>query len=105
MDIQKLNMQKQQLAQAGWKETGDGKMINPNTREVWDPSSAGKVLGDLSHLGYNADGTPIANGMAWAKNNNPAGLSWNANFDNPKPGSLAYDLLQKGIQYTKGTAR
>ena len=32
-------------------------------------------------------------GQAWAKNNNPAGITWNANFDNPKPGSTAQRLI------------
>jgi len=32
--------------------------------------------------------------QAWAKNNNPAGITWNANFDNPQIGSTAYALQQ-----------
>jgi len=39
--------------------------------------------------------------QAWAKNNNPAGITWNANFDNPKPGTTAYALQQAGIKYSK----
>lgn len=39
MKQQQLDMQRQQLAGQGWQEMNDGsgKMINPRTREVWDP--------------------------------------------------------------------
>jgi len=43
--------------------------------------------------------------QARAKNNNPAGITRNGNFDNPKPWTTAYALQQAGIQYNKGTAR
>lgn len=43
------------------------------------------TLGDMRSLGYDANGNPKANGYAWAKNNNPAGLTWNANFDSKTP--------------------
>lgn len=39
------------------------------------------------------------------KNNNPAGITWNSGFDNPKPGNTAYMLKQAGISFFKGTAR
>lgn len=38
-------------------------------------SPTGKATGDLRYL---ADQFP---NEAWAKNNNPAGITWNANFD------------------------
>lgn len=43
--------------------------------------------------------------QARAKNNNPAGITWNANFDNPKPWTTAYALQQAGVNYEKGTPR
>jgi len=43
--------------------------------------------------------------QARAKNNNPAGITWNANFDNPKPWTTAYALQQAGVNYSKWTAR
>lgn len=43
--------------------------------------------------------------QARAKNNNPAGITRNWNFDNPKPWTTAYALQQAGIQYNKGTPR
>ena len=43
--------------------------------------------------------------QAWAKNNNPAGITWNANFDKMTPGSTADKLRQAGIQFSKGTDR
>lgn len=46
-------------------------------------------------------------GQAWAKNNNPAGITWNANFDNPDrdPNSTAARLKAAGINFSKGTPR
>jgi hypothetical protein len=38
-------------------------------------SPTGEATGDLRYL---ADQFP---NQAWAKNNNPAGITWNANFD------------------------
>lgn len=49
----------------------------------------------MRSLGYDANGNPKANGFAWAKNNNPAGITWNANFENKTPGSLADRLAKK----------
>ncbi len=43
--------------------------------------------------------------QARAKNNNPAWITRNWNFDNPKPWTTAYALQQAGIQYSKGTPR
>lgn len=43
--------------------------------------------------------------MAAFKNNNPAGITWNASFDDPKPGSTAQRLIDAGITFHKGTAR
>ena len=54
-------------------------------------------LGDMRYL---------ANQFPWqarAKNNNPAGITWNANFDNPKPWTTAYALQQAGVRFEKGT--
>lgn len=62
-------------------------------------------LGDMRSLWYDANGNPKANGFAWAKNNNPAWITWNANFDNPTPGSLADRLKKKWINFVKGTER
>ena len=43
--------------------------------------------------------------VAAFKNNNPAGITWNANFDNPTPGSTAQRLIDAGVSFSKGTAR
>ena len=43
--------------------------------------------------------------QAWAKNNNPAWITWNTNFDNPKPWTTAYALQQAWIKYSMWTAR
>lgn len=53
-------------------------------------------------LRYLADQFPW---QAWAKNNNPAGITWNANFDNPKPWTTAYALQQAWVNFQKWTAR
>lgn len=59
----------------------------------------GNVMGDLR---YMADKFPW---QARAKNNNPAGITWNTNFDNPKEWSTAQRLINAGIQFEKGTPR
>ena len=43
--------------------------------------------------------------QARAKNNNPAWITWNANFDNPTTWSTASLLQQAGINFQKGTQR
>ena len=43
--------------------------------------------------------------QARAKNNNPAGITWDAYFDNPKPWTTAYALQQAGVSFEKGTPR
>lgn len=53
-------------------------------------------------LRYLADQFP---NQAWAKNNNPAGITWNGNFDNPKPWTTAYALQQAWVNFQKWTAR
>ena len=63
--------------------------------------SGGAPLGDLRGLQGQFPG------QAWAKNNNPAGITWNKNFDNPdaNPNSTAARLKAAGINFEKGTAR
>ena len=39
------------------------------------------------------------------KNNNTGWITWNSNFENPKPGTTAYILRQNGINFHKWTAR
>ena len=68
--------------------TGQYDVISPIT--AWSG-------GDLRYL---ADQFP---NQAWAKNNNPAGITWNANFD--KWTGTAKLLTEAGIQFSKGTAR
>lgn len=75
--------QQQQIALA--QAVQNGTLTPEQAAQFGYNANAGQELGDLSSLGYNADGTPKANGYAWAKNNNPAGISWNAGFDNPTP--------------------
>jgi hypothetical protein len=70
---------------------------NPNERI--NITGGGEWLWDLRWL---------ASQFPWqarAKNNNPAGITRNGNFDNPKPWTTAYALQQAGIQYNKGTPR
>lgn len=71
------------------------------TGSQWTPiqwaQSGGSATGDLRGL---ASQYPW---QAWAKNNNPAGITWNSNFDQWK-GTAAL-LQQAGIQYSKGTER
>lgn len=72
--------------------------LNPSTGqyEVINPITAW-TGGDLRYL---ANQFPW---QAWAKNNNPAGITWNANFD--KWTGTAKLLADAGINYSKGTAR
>lgn len=79
----------QVIARIGWSGT---------TQMPWS-------LGDMRSLWYDSNGNPKANGYAWAKNNNPAGITWNANFANMTPGSLADRLAKKWIKFTQGTER
>lgn len=70
---------------------------NPNERI--NITGGGEWLWDLRGL---------ASQFPWqarAKNNNPAWITRNGNFDNPKPWTTAYALQQAGIQYDKGTPR
>lgn len=70
---------------------------NPNERI--NITGGGEWLWDLRGL---------ASQFPWqarAKNNNPAWITRNGNFDNPKPWTTAYALQQAGIQYNKGTPR
>lgn len=57
----------------------------------------GEATGDLRYL---ASKYPW---QAWAKNNNPAGITWNSNFD--KWTGTAKLFADAGIKFEKGTAR
>ena len=73
-----------------------------------------KSSGTVSNVN-NVNPTAIANGgdlrylsnqypwQAWAKNNNPAGITWNSNFD--KWTGTAKLLTDAGISYSVGTPR
>lgn len=70
-----------------------------------NPSIQIKIWGGMEWLW---DMRYLANQFPWqarAKNNNPAGITWNANFDNPKPWTTAYALQQAGVRFEKGTPR
>lgn len=70
-----------------------------------NPSVQIKIWGGMEWLW---DMRNIASQFPWqarAKNNNPAGITWNANFDNPKPWTTAYALQQAGVRFEKGTPR
>lgn len=70
-----------------------------------NPSVQIKIWGDMTWLW---DMRYLANQFPWqarAKNNNPAGITWNANFDNPKPWTTAYALQQAGVSFEKWTPR
>ena len=70
------------------QETGQYEIISPiDIGTGWD-------------LRYLADQFP---NQAWAKNNNPAGITWNANFD--KWTGTAKLLADAGIQFAKWTPR
>lgn len=78
-----------------------------DTWYAFDPTTgqATKIAGKLSatwDLRWLASQFPW---QAWAKNNNPAGITWNTNFDNPKPWTTAYALQQAWIRYEKWTPR
>lgn len=75
--------------------------VTPQTQTVapYTGSMGWNATGDLRGL---ASQFPW---QAWAKNNNPAGITWNANFDNPKPGSTAQRLIDAWVQFSKGTPR
>jgi ribosomal protein S13 len=64
--------------------------------EIVDPTTAWSG-GDLRYL---ANQFPW---QAWAKNNNPAGITWNANFD--KWTGTAKLLTDAWVQFSKGTER
>jgi hypothetical protein len=70
--------------------------VNTTTPEVkvsQTPESRISILWDMSHLRSQYPKE------AWSRCNNPAGISWNENFANPKRGTLAYDLQEAGIDY------
>ncbi|HNG97748.1 MAG TPA: hypothetical protein PLW93_05740, partial [Candidatus Absconditabacterales bacterium] len=72
---------------------------------IVDPSIQIKIGGGMEGLGDMRNLASQFPGQARAKNNNPAGITWNANFDNPKPGTTAYALQQAGVSFEKGTPR
>lgn len=79
----------------GYYDAQLGRVVTVNPLLQWNTTG----LWDLRHL---------ASQFPWqarAKNNNPAWITRNANFDNPQPWTTAYALQQAGIQYQKGTAR
>ena len=94
---------------------------SPNIQKVWVWADGQDIYGyyDQSTGGVKTVSTPTMTGWLWdlrglasqfpwqarAKNNNPAGITWNANFDNPKPWTTAYALQQAGVNYEKGTPR
>jgi len=68
-----------------------------------NPNVQIKISGDTSWLG---DMRHLASQFPWqarAKNNNPAGITWNSNFDNMS--WTAKLLAEAGIPFSKGTAR
>lgn len=70
-----------------------------------NPNVQIKISGETNWLW---DMRNLASQFPWqarAKNNNPAGITWNANFDNPKPWTTAYALQQAGVNFEKGTPR
>lgn len=73
--------------------------FNPVTWEATPATLPWWMLWDIRHLAWQFPW------QARAKNNNPAWITWNANFDNPKPWTTAYALQQAWIQYNKWTSR
>lgn len=84
---------------------------NKTTNEIRDPTTGQTItpnMGTATDYSGNHDLRGLASkfpGQAWAKNNNPAWITWNGNFDNPKPGTTAYNLMQAGVNFEKGTPR
>lgn len=76
---------------------------NPQT-QAYDIPVGGGMTGPWETLDARSMANQYPN-QARAKNNNPAGITRNSNFDNPKPGTTAYALQQAGVTFTKGTAR
>jgi len=94
-----------------WEDSTQSRTIE--TDENWNKKIVVKWTGELpSDINYWITGsldfrqyaTQYPN-EASLKNNNPAWITWNANFDNPKPWTLAYALQQEWIQFSKWTAR
>lgn len=81
---------------------GESSLYDPvNQRWITPPTQWG-VIGATWDLRSLASQFPW---QAWAKNNNPAGITWNANFDNPIPWSTAQRLIDAGINFSKWTSR
>lgn len=83
-----------------WAKLDDGTLFNKKTGEtkgVDGSITQSNALWDLRHL---ASQYPW---QAWAKNNNPAGITWNSNFENWKGTAALFD--EAGIKYSKGTSR
>lgn len=113
-------MQASSMPQAGQWEfqnitDADGNVrtvqYNKTTNEIRDPTTGQTITPNMqtaTDYSGNHDLRGLASkfpGQAWAKNNNPAWITWNGNFDNPKPWTTAYNLMQAGVNFEKGTPR
>ena len=81
-----------------WKQDESGRWYDAKSSvspgiQLWTSGATGDLRGLASQYPW----------QAWAKNNNPAGITWNSNFD--KWQWTAALLQQAGIQYSKGTER
>lgn len=101
-EIRSTNRYKQmitpeQTSTQDWAKLSDGTLYNQRTWETRSVWATWEWLWDLRSL---ASQFPW---QAWAKNNNPAWITWNANFDTWK--WTAALLKEAWINFTKGTSR
>lgn len=91
-----------------WDKTTDKPFTVSSGSSVYDPVTgtfktpewvSWEWLWDLRSLAWNYPW------QAWAKNNNPAWITWNANFDNPRDWTTAQRLIDAWVNFSKGTSR
>jgi ribosomal protein S13 len=81
-------------------------LVDPNTGKVIYDNVKNFANWNTANTSVSWDLRGVASTFpwqAWAKNNNPAGITWNANFDTWK--WTAKLLADAGIQFSKWTAR
>lgn len=104
-----LTAPKVEAKEFGFQNVGGGIIA------VTDPKTGAVTFRNASGESVTGGGYPQATGLdfrqyalkypneASVKNNNPAGITWNANFDSGR--GFAAVLKDAGIEFTKGTAR
>jgi hypothetical protein len=103
--IQAKNAPATKTVTPDWKQDTSGKWYDANsgTRPDMQGTATG---GPTKYAPGSTDFTGLSQkypNVAAFKNNNPAGITWNANFENGT--GTAKALADAGISYKKGTAR